>query len=87
MRFTLRTAAPVAKNLGVKKPSNSTWSKKEVIWNENALFYKLFCTKKGFVIRIHKLIPKLAVTVQGCNLRELFLLCAVVHSNLHYDVW
>jgi hypothetical protein len=61
MRLTSQAPAPAVENSGVKKPNSSTWSKKEALWNENALFYKLFCTKKGYVIRILTHMPKLTV--------------------------
>jgi hypothetical protein len=67
MRFTLRTPVLASENSGVKKPNSSTWSKKEAIWNENALFFKFFCTKKGFVIKALTYIPKLAINAWGIN--------------------
>jgi hypothetical protein len=67
IRFTLRIPTPAVENSGVNKARNSTWSKKEVLWNESALFYKLFCTKKGYIrILTHDL--KLTITPQRYKL-------------------
>lgn len=67
MRFTLRTPGPTSENACVKKSNISTWSKKEAIWKENSFFYKLFCTKKGFVIKALTQKPKSAINAWGIN--------------------
>jgi hypothetical protein len=65
MKFTIRNPTSVVENSGVKKSTTSALSKKEAIWNENALFYKLFCTRKGFVIKVLTCISKLEMNVQN----------------------
>lgn len=67
MRFTLRTSVLASENSYVKKCDNSTWSKKEAIWKENVLFYKLFCTRKGFVIKAVTCVLESAINAWGIN--------------------